>query len=380
MARFDRYLLSQFLVLFGFFALVLVSIYWINQAVRLFDALIGDGQTAWVFLELTALSLPNVIRITLPMACFAAAVYVTNRLSSESELVVMQATGFSPWRLARPVMWFGLIVALMMSLMTHFLVPMSMTRLQQRQEDVQDNITARLLTEGTFLHPVSGITFYIREIDADGTLRDVFLSDRRDPATPQTFTAARAYLVPDRSGEDARAKLVMVEGLSQTLRADTKRLFTTHFRDFTYDIGRLFGDRPVRFVHIRHLPTWDLLSDPQGAAERTGFTLGQIANEAHGRFAQALLCLSAALIGFATLLTGGYSRFGVWQQIVLAIVLIMVVKSIEGAVSDPVSKDAALWPLAYVPGAAGLGIGALLLWIASRGSRPWLSLFRRRAA
>lgn len=64
----------------------------------------------------------------------------------------------------------------------------------------------------------------------------------------------------------------------------------------------------------------------------------------------------------------------------LAIVLIMVVKSIEGAVSDPVSKDAALWPLAYVPGAVGLGIGALLLWIASRGSRSWLSLFRRRAA
>src|SRR5690606_3944447 len=39
-ARFDRYLLSQLMVLFGFFALILVSIYWVNRAVALFDQLI----------------------------------------------------------------------------------------------------------------------------------------------------------------------------------------------------------------------------------------------------------------------------------------------------------------------------------------------------
>ncbi|MEC7962824.1 MAG: LptF/LptG family permease, partial [Pseudomonadota bacterium] len=115
-------MLSQLMVLFGFFALVLVSIYWINQAVRLFDRLIGDGQSAFVFLEFTALTLPNVIRLVLPMAVFAGSVYVTNRLSNESELVVMQATGFSPWRLARPVVYYGLIIGVLMSVLTHMLV------------------------------------------------------------------------------------------------------------------------------------------------------------------------------------------------------------------------------------------------------------------
>jgi len=72
--RFDRYMLSQFMVLFGFFALVLVSIVWINKAVRMFDRLIGDGQPAWVFVEFTALTLPGVIGVVLPIAAFAAAV------------------------------------------------------------------------------------------------------------------------------------------------------------------------------------------------------------------------------------------------------------------------------------------------------------------
>ena len=46
MTRIDRYMLSQFLTQFGFFALVLVSVYWINRAVQLFEQLIQDGQTA----------------------------------------------------------------------------------------------------------------------------------------------------------------------------------------------------------------------------------------------------------------------------------------------------------------------------------------------
>ena len=103
MAKFDRYMLSQLLVLFGFFALVLVAIFWINRAVVLFDRLIGDGQTALVFLEFTALGLPSLIATVLPIATFAASVYVTNRMTTDSELTVLQATGTGPWRLARPV-------------------------------------------------------------------------------------------------------------------------------------------------------------------------------------------------------------------------------------------------------------------------------------
>ena len=118
MAKFDRYLLSQLMVFFGFFALVLVMVYWVNQAVRLFEFLIADGQSAAVFLEFTALTLPNVIRAVLPIAAFVASVYTTNRLSSESELVVVQSMGFSGFRLARPVLAFGIIVAILTSVLT----------------------------------------------------------------------------------------------------------------------------------------------------------------------------------------------------------------------------------------------------------------------
>ncbi len=362
MTRFDRYMLSQFMVLFGFFALILVSIFWINKAVRMFDRLIGDGQPAWVFLEFTALTLPGVIGIVLPMATFAAAVYVTNRLVNESELTVVQATGYSPWRLIRAAAVFGVIIALIMSLLSHFLIPLSLGELRQREAEVRQSVSARFLEEGEFLHPAPGITFYIRDITPEGALRDVFLSDRRDPESPMTYTSSQAYLVQEGGG----TKLVMLKGLAQSLRPEGQRLFTTHFEDFSYDISRLIAQNPASLNKVEFAPTPDLILQPEAVAKSTHATPGELQYALHSRFSQALLCVVAALIGFATLLLGGFSRFGIWWQVLAAFALLIAVKLIESSVTGAVIGNAAAWPLMYLPSAAGFLIAFLMLYLAAR--------------
>ena len=368
-------MLSQFMVLFGFFALVLVAIFWINKAVRMFDRLIGDGQPAWVFLEFTALTLPGVIGVVLPIAAFAGTVYVTNRLSTESELTVMQAIGYSPWRLARPVLIFGIIIALMMSILTHLLIPMSLSQLSNRQSEISENITAKLLTEGEFLHPAPGITFYIREITPEGQLRNVFLSDRRSRENAVTYSSNRAYLLQDANGG---TRMVMVDGLAQNIQTDGNRLFNTHFNDFSYDISTLVSANPAGAESVSYARTTDLLRDPAGVAKRTGATLSMALYELNGRLSNALLCIFAATVGFATLLLGNYSRFGVWWQIILAFGLLVVLKLIESAVSGVVLLNPTAWPLMYLPALAGAAMTIMLLLTA-----PYPGLwtrFRRRHA
>ncbi|MFP7672839.1 LPS export ABC transporter permease LptF [Marivita sp. S0852] len=366
MPRFDRYVLSQLMVLFGFFALVLVAVYWVNRAVLLFDRLIADGHSAAVFLEFSALSLPSVIALVLPMASFAAAVYVTNRLIGDSELTVVQATGYSPWRLARPVLVFGLIVAVMMSVLTHFLVPASISQLKEREVDISGSVSARLLREGTFLHPGPGVTFFIRQISPEGELRDVYLSDRRQADREVTYTADRAYVVQSDEGP----RLVMVSGLAQTLQKEDNTLSTTIFANFTYDVGDLIAQSQNLNLRPHHMATWDLITRPEDMAALTQTPMSRIFEELHSRFQQALLGLVAALIGFSTLLTGSFSRFGVGRQIIVAIFLLVIVKLVESAVTDPTRNNALLWPLVYLPSLVGLAIAGLVLHIAARPFRP----------
>ncbi len=366
MGRVDRYMLSQLLVLFGFFSLVLVALFWINRAVVLFDTLIGNGQTALVFLEFSALSLPKLITTILPIATFAGAVYVTNRMTGESELTVLQSTGTGPWRLARPVLLYGVCVALMMTVLSHFLEPMARAQLEQRETEISQNVTARLLTEGTFLHPTSNVTFFTRQIDDDGVLRDVFLSDRRSPKEGVIYTATEAYLV--RNGDETT--LIMVNGLAQRLDHTDNRLATAKFRDFSFDISALVDPNNTENLVIANMTTPELLTDWEALSARTAQGTGMIAEELHSRFAQPLFCIVAAMIGFATLLVGSFSRFGVWREIVTAFALLIAIDGFRGALVNPVREDASLWPLLYAPTALG---ALLVIAMLGQASNPqWL--------
>lgn len=369
MARFDRYMLSQLMVLFGFFSLVLVMVYWINRAVVLFDQLIANGQSASVFLEFTALSLPSVIMIALPLASFAAAIYVTNRMTSESEMVAVQATGYSSFRLARPVLYFGVVVMLLMSALAHFLVPLSSSRLDIRRIEISQNMTARLLTEGQFIEPIEGVTFYIREITGSGELLDIFLSDLRNPDSQVTYTAAQAYLVKT----ETDAQLVMIKGLSQTYRPSDKKLFTTSFDDFAYNIGGFLQVSPRTGRKAFELSTPELLAATPAIQSETGETPARLIAMAHDRFAQSFLAVVAALIGFSTLMLGGFSRFGVWRQIVGAIVLIIIVKFMETVGLNLARSNPSLWFAAYLPTVVGLVLSWGLLFISTQ---PYL--FKRK--
>lgn len=362
MARFDRYMLSQLMMLFGFFSLVLISIYWINSAVRLFDWLMGDGQTVWVFLEFSALTLPGVIRIVLPVAGFAAAVYVTNRMSGDSELTVVQATGFSATRVARPVMMFASVVVVMMLVLTGYLVPLANRAYSERSLEVSQNSAARLLTEGRFLSPADGLTFYIRDITPSGELLDIFLSDTHNPAEATTYTADRAFLVKGENGP----QLVMISGLAQNLSHETNRLIMTRFDDFVYDIGALIPERKDRALRAGELTLLQLLSADSRIAEAARRSPQALYSQGHGFIAESLLAFAAAVAGFSALIVGGFSRFGLLRQILIAIGIVICIKIVEVVIANILRTQPELWALNYLPALLGLTVVWLQLSIASR--------------
>lgn len=371
MPKFDRYLLSQLLALFGFFSLLLVSVYWINRAVGLFDQLIGDGQSAWTFVEFSLLTLPNVIRLVLPISAFVASVYVANRLTNDSELVVMQATGFSSFRLARPVLYFGLITMVMMSILTHVLVPSSRTLLADRSAEITQNMTARYLRDGQFMHPTSGVTLYIGKLSETGELLDVFVADDRDPKLKKTYFARNALVAKG----DAGPMIIMFDGTTENFDPQTKTLSLTRFEDATFDVGSLVSGDKREKRSMDEASTFELIRAPQSSIDELGASRAVMQAEGHSRFANPLLGVAAALIGFAALLLGAFSRFGLWRQIAVAVVLLIVVQTINTQGNSIAQRIDGAWAAVYLGPVTGIAIGIVLLWLSQRPR-----LIRRKGA
>ncbi|QBX99978.1 LPS export ABC transporter permease LptF [Rhodophyticola sp. CCM32] len=366
MGRYDRYILSQLLVLFGFFSLVLISVDWINRAVDLFDSLIADGQNLAVFLEFTALSLPSIMLSVLPISAFVATLYIFNRMISESELVVLQTSGMGAIRLLRPVLAFGLVLTILISILAHVLAPAARNEFNERSIDVSQDLTGRLLREGEFIHPTAGLVVYIREITELGEFRDVFMQDRSAPEAETTYVARQALLVRGENGP----RLVMFDGMAQTLALADQRLSIVEFDDFTYDIAALTAAPEVRHFAAAELSTPVLLRAEPGFAAEQGLTRRVMQVEGHSRIARALFVLLVPVIAAATLMLGTFSRFGVWPQILLAIGLIIPLQVTWNAAEAAALSSDGLIPLIYAQPALAVLITAGLVYCDMRARRP----------
>jgi lipopolysaccharide export system permease protein len=256
-----------------------------------------------------------------------------------------------------------------MSVLTHVLVPLSTERLFSRQSEISQTMTARLLTPGEFLTPSDDVTFYIRELTQSGEMLDIFISESTNPTQRTTYTAARAYLVRTENGP----QLVMIDGLTQTLNLETNRLLTTRFEDFVYNVSALMNDDAVRRVSANGLSTLALLRPSAATIAATNQTGDQLKLRGHDRIAQAALGFVAGLVGFSALVAGGFSRFGLWRNILFAVGLVILLKVLESTGTSIARTNAALWPFVYLAGIGGIVISTVLLHIAGR---PYF--FKRR--
>ena len=374
MGRFDRYVFSQLLRVFGFFALVLVGVYWINRAAVLLDRYLTDGQGGGLVFQLTLLSLPSIMLLVLPVAGFVAAVYVTNRLHSDSELVVVQATGYSAVRLVRPFLAFGILLALLLSLLGHVIVPVSMSRLAALEQELAEAISSRLIVPGAYQNPTEGVTVYVRSIEPDGTLMGLLVNDRRERDYETTYVAHRALLIRHEDGP----RLVMFDGMAQTLNQVTERLSITEFEDFTVALNDLVSTPGQQRLDYRSLSTPVLLAASAETVAATGRTADALRREGNLRISQALLAIGAVVAGYAALMVGGFSRFGLSRQMVFAVLLVVGTKLVDNAAIDKAKSNADAQFMVYAAPVFALVVCAALLAIAD--GRLGIPFRRRRSA
>jgi len=361
-SRFDRYLFTQYFLMFGFFSLILLFIYWINKAIALFDNLISDGQTFLVFLEFSILTIPPIIPIVAPLAAFAAAIFVTNRLKNDSELTIMQATGFSPLRLSRSIFLFGLVVTIILMIISHYLIPKSNNILLKRQNEVASSLNAKLLKVGSFIHPQNGVTFYIGGISTSGVIEDVFVLDERNKDREIIVTSKSGYLITNNNNPI----LVLKDGIVQNYDLKSTNLSTIHFQDLSYDLTSWsVKERMSKSKLLLTYSSFDLFKDPELVSILTDSSPISVLEELHSRILTPLLALIAALIGFSALMIGDYSRFGASKQISVGIVILILIKLSESYGNELMLKSQGNWLALYLPVLIGILIFSFMMLLAS---------------
>jgi lipopolysaccharide export system permease protein len=354
MNRLDRYILKTAGSAFFAVLLVLTSMVWVTTALRQFNLLTSQGQTIWVFLWVTALSLPTLMVVVAPIALFLAIVFTLHRLNSDSELVAMSAAGASPWMLFRAPLALSIVVAVISMFVSAELSAQSLRSLRTQLAQVNADVVANVAQPGRFTRIGGGLTFHVRERGPNGALLGIFIDDSRDRTQSTTYIADRGRIVPSGSA----IILVLEDG---SLQRSGRNSSIVQFERYGFDLSQfnpasaVATDRAA-FRSLGEL-LWPSASDKLSVQDADRFRV-----ELHKRLSTPLYPIAAFVIAFAFLGSPRTTRQSRGLSIVGASAVFMFVELLGLGSSGLVERTAAAAPIPYVVpiGAIALGMYSIL--------------------
>jgi lipopolysaccharide export system permease protein len=376
----SRYIFRSTLSAFFMVLVSLTAIIWVTQALRDIDLMTSQGQTILVFLGITSLVIPQLIMVIAPVALVIAVAYVLNRLTTDSEIIVMNAAGMSPWRLFRAVLLAALVVVAIVTLISAYLSPKCVRELRRWAAEVRADLVTRIVQPGRFVPIEPGLIFHLRERLPNGQLLGLFISDERDPKEKTILLAEQGEIVQSDSG----TFLVLANGSLQRREPDKPDPTIVQFDRHAFDLSQFSSRTPSVGLTPRELYLWELMGPPADESDLNRDT-GRLRAELHDRIAAPVYPLAFAVIAFCWMgapRTLRQSRTFSMVAMVLTVLILRLVgfASIVIGIYAPIMLSLQYIALAAVVALSLLVIGQGIAIELPAGVARWLNAVTARIA
>ena len=179
----DRYIAREVISHAVLGLAVFTFVFFVPQLVRLMELIVRHSGNAGTVALLFLCAIPPVLRLTLPMGVLVGVLIGLGRLSADSEIVALHASGISLRRLLRPVGFVALIAGAATLATTFWLSPAALrtvTRLEQKLLSSQATFSVQ---PRVFDERFPKFVLYVQDVEAAATQwKGVFLASSGDVA------------------------------------------------------------------------------------------------------------------------------------------------------------------------------------------------------
>jgi lipopolysaccharide export system permease protein len=194
----NKYILSELTgpCLLGL--LIFTFVLLMDRVLDLIELVINKGVSFKVVLELLVYIMPSFLVLTIPMAVLVATLTAFGRLSTDSEITAMKASGISLYSLFVPVELFAIVACVATFFLYAQVLPWGNYNFRVTLYELARTKASIGLKAQVFNTTFPGLVIYIDEIsDLDNSFQGVMISDSRDQMNPQTIFARAGKLITD---------------------------------------------------------------------------------------------------------------------------------------------------------------------------------------
>ena len=194
MRNINRYIFQNILVIFIVIVTIMSSLAWITQTLRYIPLIIEKDRSIFDFLSLTSLLYPWLLSLMAPSSLLIASVIVMDKMIRDSELVILNSSGISPYQKTLPFLKISILVTLLIYLFSIYITPWSMQNFREKITTIKSDIISGSFQENEFIHPDEDFTIFVADRNENGDFIGVIINDESDSKNMVTYSAKKAKL------------------------------------------------------------------------------------------------------------------------------------------------------------------------------------------
>ncbi|MBO9665233.1 MAG: LPS export ABC transporter permease LptF [Bdellovibrio sp.] len=288
-----QYIFFEMLPSFILGLLVFISIILMFQVLRLTEFVLVHGISIKTVAELVSYMLISLLPVLFPMSLLFSVLLTYGRLSQDSEIVAMKASGLAMSTLLLPALVMALLVGTISAQTSFVIAPWGNRQFEVLFSRLANTKATAVIKEGTFAEGFFDMVVYANEVDSkNGKLSKVFIYDEKNSDIPLTVIAKEGTLLPDpdRPGQEVLLRLYNGE-IHRQAKTHTKISFDNYdvrFAEPDYTEEKAKSPQSLTLDEVRNRLSHPIKDDELRRIMET---------ELHKRWAISILCIVFALIG-----------------------------------------------------------------------------------
>ena len=354
----SRYIFKELLWPFLLALLVFSSVALMTQIIDLINLVFNKGVSPGRVIMLVVYLLPSLLIYTVPMSVILAVLIALGRLSADSEIIALKASGISLYQMMSPFFALCLTGFVLTALCSVSLESLGRRTFRSQTENFSAEFVAASLEGGVFNDTIKGLIIYVQEFDQNTLqVKNILISDRRDPSQPVFILAKHGIILSDQS--NLRLLFKLYEGSIHQRNMKQKyeyAIFNTYQMLLPLP-GPEKDDKPTKHRELSLPQLFAQLS----ALKSQGLDYKREIIEINKRFALPFSCLIFGLLGMSL---GVYLRRGGRASGFMLSLIIVVLYFLLMHLAEEICKGGSMPPGIgmWMPNGAMVALAAYLFY------------------
>jgi lipopolysaccharide export system permease protein len=370
----NTYMIKEISFPFFISLLILTFILLIGKILQLMELMVNKGVGFLSIAKLIVYLMPSFLIFTIPIALLISILTALGRLSADSEIVVMKASGISLYQLVQPIIVIALAASLVTGALSMFIAPFSNNATKSLLFSIIQNKASVGIKEKVFNDDFSGLVIYAERIPVDGeSMESVFIYDTRLTSEPSTILARRGRLFSN--PESMSVTLRLEDGSFHSVNSSQASYKKTEFTSYDIQLDMAAVTAKPASKSKSELGLRELAQMRKSMKESK--ELREITTEFHKKFAVPFACLIFGVLGVPLGITSRRSGKSRGFSVGIGVVLLYYVLQLAG---DALGETGRIPPVvgAWAPNMLFLTAALIFFVLAASETSPRQVLQRVR--